>query len=95
MSTARQTTPASSRRQRHVDPSVASNGSASEQKVQKVTATQSEKNTFQDTNPPWTFARLVGVGAATVHMSAPYYISLAVMSGLIFGGCCSNVRIRL
>ena len=41
---------------------------------------------------PWTFARAMGVGAAIVHMTVPKYMGLVAMTGLIFGGCCSNVR---
>ena len=93
MSTARATPPASNRRQRHTDSKAAQNGSNSIQVPTKVVRTQ-EEDVTPSFDTPWTFARLVGAGAAMIHMSAPYYISLGVMTGLIFGGCCSNVRMR-
>ena len=42
---------------------------------------------------PWSFARAMGVAAAMIHMTVPKYLSWMVVISLIFGGCCSNVRI--
>ncbi len=41
----------------------------------------------------WSLAKMIGVGAAWLHMTVPPYINWGIMMGLIFGGCCSNVRI--
>ncbi|KAK3167146.1 hypothetical protein OEA41_010272 [Lepraria neglecta] len=59
----------------------------------KTTNVQEEKPAEPDR--PWTFARAMGVGAAMVHMTVPKYMGFVVMTSLIFGGCCSNVRLLI
>ena len=54
-----------------------------------------EVDTFFDEPEPWTFGRIVGRGAALVHMSLLPVLGLGVSMSLIFGGCCSNVRIQM
>ena len=40
-------------------------------------------------------SRTKDVAGAIFHAAAPYWINWAVTVGLIFGGCCSNVGIKL
>ncbi|KAL2037677.1 hypothetical protein N7G274_009622 [Stereocaulon virgatum] len=55
----------------------------------KTINVQEEKPTRSDR--PSTFTRAMDVGAAMLQMTVPKYMSLVVMTSLIFGGCCSNV----
>ena len=51
-----------------------------------------EKAEVRDEKKPWSFAGAMGIAAAMIHMTVPKYMSWVVMMSLIFGGCCSNVR---
>ena len=74
-------------RQRHVP--TRQNGSWTPPGTKEINV---EKAKVRDERKPWSFARAMGVGAAMIHMTVPKYMSWVVMMSLIFGGCCSNVR---
>jgi len=85
-------TPGSHRRRR-VDSPATHNGSTDKLDRHTDTPSALEKEKREDAES-WSIARVVDIGAAAVHTIAPYWINWAVMVGLIFGGCCSNVCIR-
>ena len=74
-------------RQRHVQ--TRQNGSWTPPGTKEINV---EKAEVRDERKPWSFAGAMGVGAAMIHMTVPKYMSWVVMMSLIFGGCCSNVR---
>lgn len=79
---------ASGSRQRNVLP--ATNGSSTPPKIKQKNVLEGGKIGGSET--PWSPAKMIGVGAAWIHMTVPPYLNWAIMMALIFGGCCSNVR---
>ena len=80
-------TEANGPRQRHTKQT--SNGTLATPGTKTVDV-QEEKPTGSDRLR--TFARAMDVEAAMLQMTVPKYMGLVVMTSLIFGGCCSNVR---
>ena len=63
-----------------------------EKTVEHTEAAPSSRKVTQADEPPWSHASIFDVGAALTFTTIPHFVTWALAGGLIFGGCCSNVR---
>ncbi|MCJ1278547.1 golgi uridine diphosphate-N- acetylglucosamine transporter [Puttea exsequens] len=81
--------PTSNAAPRQRNPHPPSNGALTPPRTKEINVLEAKPPPQPDT--PWSLAKVIGVTAAWIHMTVPPYLNWAVIMGLIFGGCCSNV----